>query len=128
MSSEPLRFIVDVGVGKKVEGWLRAAGYDVASVRDVNPRASDDDILKKAVEEARIVLTMDKDFGELVYRLGKAHVGVLILRLEDADGNHKVNVMRNIITVHGDKLPGSFCVYQGDTLRVSTPKRMGSNL
>ncbi len=89
-------------------------------MRDINPRARDEDILKRAFEESRIVLTMDKDFGELVYRLGKAHVGVLILRLEDADGNHKVNVMQNIITLHGNKLPGPFCVYQGETSRVST--------
>lgn len=60
MSSDNMRFIVDVGVGKKVEGWLREAGFDVVSVRDINPRASDSDILKLAVEECRIVLTMDK--------------------------------------------------------------------
>ncbi len=59
MSPKELRFMVDVGVGKKVERWLREAGYDVAAVREINPRASDNDILKLAVEDSRIVLTMD---------------------------------------------------------------------
>jgi predicted nuclease of predicted toxin-antitoxin system len=92
MPAQELRFMVDVGVGRKVERWLREAGCDVAAVREIDPRAGDSDILKLSVEDSRIVLTMDKDFGELVYRSGKAHA---------------------------DKLKGSFCVYQNNTLRVS---------
>jgi len=62
---------------------------------------------------------MDKDFGELVYRLGKTHTGVLVLRMEDADADEKTNVVRNIILRHADKLEDNFCFYQDDTLRVS---------
>jgi len=116
-----LRFVVDVGVGKKVERYLREAGCDVTAIRDINPRASDTEILKLAVEESRIVLTMDKDFGELVYRSGKAHAGVLILRMEDADGDAKTAVVGNILRKHSDKLENRFCVYQDGTLRVSHP-------
>jgi predicted nuclease of predicted toxin-antitoxin system len=61
-----LRLLVDVGVGKAVEEWLRTAGYDVKAVRDVDPRMDDDAILAWAATEHRLVLTMDKDFGELV--------------------------------------------------------------
>jgi predicted nuclease of predicted toxin-antitoxin system len=119
MTLPELRFMVDVGVGKKVEQWLLDAGYDVASIREIDPRASDSEILKRAFEDFRIVLTMDKDFGELVYRLGNAHAGVLILRLEDSNSDEKVNAVRNIILQRGDKLKGSFCVYQDNTLRIS---------
>ena len=66
MTATRLKFMVDVGVGKKVERWLREVGCDVAAVREINPRAGDREILKLAVEDFRIVLTMDKDFGELV--------------------------------------------------------------
>lgn len=44
-----LRLLVDVGVGKKVERWLQEHGHDVKSVRDINPRMSDKEILKIAV-------------------------------------------------------------------------------
>lgn len=64
--SSPLRLLVDAGVGTAVEGWLRAAGHDVAAVRDRDPRMPDQDILTWAVAEQRIVITMDTDFGELV--------------------------------------------------------------
>lgn len=119
MTVTRLKFMVDVGVGKKVERWLREAGYDVAAVREINPRAGDREILKLAFEDSRIVLTMDKDFGELVYRLGKAHAGVLVLRMEDADGDEKTNIVKDILLQHADKLEGSFCVYKDGTLRIS---------
>ena len=59
-----IRSLVDVGMGKKVQSWLMANGYDVKCVRDINPRMDDDDILKLAPSEKRIVVTMDKDFGQ----------------------------------------------------------------
>ena len=55
---------------------------------------SEDDILAWAVREQRLVVTMDKDFGEMVYRSGRAHAGVLLLRLDDATGDEKVRVLR----------------------------------
>ncbi len=102
-----------------MERWLREVGCDVAAVREIDPRAGDSEILKLAVEDSRIVLTMDKDFGELVYRLGKTHAGVLVLRMEDADGDEKTNIVKNILQQHADKLEGNFCVYKDGTLRIS---------
>jgi predicted nuclease of predicted toxin-antitoxin system len=113
-----LRVLTDVGVGKHVEDWLRTAGYDVQAVRDVDPRMSDDDILAWAVREARLVMTMDKDFGEMVYRSGQAHAGVLLLRLDDATGEEKTRVVRQIFTRHGHQLADHFSVYQNGRLRI----------
>ncbi len=81
---EKLKFLVDVGVGRKVEQWLKENGYDVKSVIDIDPRMPDNQILKTAESDLRTVLTMDKDFGELVFKNRQNHKGVLILRLEDA--------------------------------------------
>ncbi|MDI6744714.1 MAG: DUF5615 family PIN-like protein [Thermodesulfovibrionales bacterium] len=115
-----LKFLVDVGVGKKVEKWLADNDHDVKCIRDINPKADDSEILHLAVTEGRMVITMDKDFGELVYNSGKLHSGVLILRLEDADGNQKVKVMKKILTEYSDKLYGKFCVFQGERLRIKS--------
>jgi predicted nuclease of predicted toxin-antitoxin system len=56
----------------------------VETVRDRDARMVDSAILAWAVNEQRLVITMDKDFGELVFRSGQAHDGVLLLRLEEA--------------------------------------------
>ncbi len=47
-----LRFLVDVGVGKKVEDWLTLHDYDALSVREIDPKMDDKDILKLAVSES----------------------------------------------------------------------------
>jgi predicted nuclease of predicted toxin-antitoxin system len=119
MAMGQLKFMIDVGVGKKVEQWLTAQGYDVKTVRSFDPKAEDAEILKRAESESRMVVTMDKDFGELVYRSGKGHAGVLILRLEDATGDEKVSVVKKILSEHGDKIRGRFCVFQAGRLRIS---------
>ena len=113
-----LKFLVDVGVSKTAEEWMRSEGYDVLTVREINPRMPDVDILSLAVAEQRLVVTMDKDFGELVYHSGQIHTGVLLLRMEDATGVEKVAAIRQILATHADKLVGHFCVYRNQRLRV----------
>ena len=113
-----MKFLVDLGVGKKVEKWLQEKGYDVKSVRDINPEAKDSEVLHLAVAENRMVITMDKDFGELVYNSGKAHSGVLILRLEDANGAQKIVTLQKILSEYSDKMENKFCVFQHGRLRI----------
>jgi predicted nuclease of predicted toxin-antitoxin system len=114
----PLRVLVDIGVGIAVEEWLRTAGHDVATVRSIDPRMADADILAWAVREQRLVITMDKDFGELVYRSGQAHNGVLLLRLDDANAAEKVRVVTRIFAAHQARLAGRFSVYRDGRLRI----------
>lgn len=113
-----MKFLVDVGVGKKVEEWLQNNGHDTRSVRDIDPRTKDSEILRIAVAEGRMVITMDKDFGELVYNSGRAHSGVMILRLEDANGDEKAKVVAKIVSEHLHRIEGKFCIYQDARLRI----------
>jgi predicted nuclease of predicted toxin-antitoxin system len=102
--------LVDAGVG--------SAGHDVACVRDRDPRMADSDVLSWAVAEQRLVVTMDKDFGELVFLSGQAHVGVLLLRFADADSAAKVAAVEAVVSTFGDQLAGHFSVYQNGQLRI----------
>jgi predicted nuclease of predicted toxin-antitoxin system len=113
-----LKILVDVSAGQAIEDVLRILGHDVVSVRDRDARMADVDILAWAVADARLVVTMDKDFSELVYHAGQAHHGVLLLRLEDARIAEKQSVTREIFTLYGDQLPGKFAVYQDGRLRI----------
>ena len=118
MGQESLKLIVDVGVGKEVERWLLNQGYDIKSVREMDPRMSDRKILKMAVSEKRVVVTMDKDFGELVYNSGMPHAGVLLLRLEEAVSDEKVKIVEKILEEYSDRLLNKFCVFKGGILRI----------
>ena len=113
-----MKFLVDVGVGKGVETWLKKTGYDVLPMREVNCRAQDIEILHLAVEDQRMIVTMDKDFGELVFNSGLPHAGVLLLRLESATGEQKSEIVEKIIGGYSDQMAGNFCVYQDGKLRI----------
>lgn len=118
MSKSDLKFLVDAGVGKKVESFLSESGYDFKSVREIDHRMKDSEILKLANSERRIVITMDKDFGELIFNSGLSHYGVLLLRLDDSNGEEKVETIKEIITKYESSLKNNFCVYQNSRLRI----------
>ncbi len=118
MNNIELKFIVDVGVSNKVEKWLALQGFDVVNVRDIDPRLPDYEIVKIATKENRMVITMDKDFGELVYRSNVTHTGVLLLRLDGYSSQEKVNLIKTILEEHQDKIIGKFCVYKDNNLRI----------
>ena len=80
----------------------------------------DEDILVWAVKEDRIVITMDKDFGELVYQQNYSHRGVLLLRLENEVSQRKIEVLSFILNEHIVSLPNRFCVYQNGRIRISS--------
>ncbi len=117
MTDKP-KFLIDVGVGIIVEDWLKSQDFDVQSIRNLNPKMPDVDIVKLAEKEQRIVITMDKDFGTLVYSSNLKHCGVLLLRLDNTSSVEKFNVIKDIFANYHDQLSNHFCVYQNNTLRI----------
>ena len=63
----PLKFLMDVGVSKAAEEWMHSENYDVLTVREINPRMPDIDILSLAVAEQRILVTMDSHVISLAW-------------------------------------------------------------
>ncbi|MBX9579730.1 MAG: DUF5615 family PIN-like protein [Gemmataceae bacterium] len=113
-----MNVLVDVNAGPAVAAALRGLGHDAAFVGDRDPTLPDDDILARAAADGRLVVTLDKDFGELAYRSGLPHVGVLLLRLGNVRAAEKVRAVTDIFTQYGDQLSGRFAVYQDGRLRI----------
>ncbi len=78
----------------------------------------DDGVLRRAVAEDRILVTNDKDFGEMVFRDGRPHKGVVLLRLEDERTPNKVRVFEQLLARHADQLAGNFVVATETTVRI----------
>ncbi|MEW6110430.1 MAG: DUF5615 family PIN-like protein [Nitrospirota bacterium] len=79
-----MKFIADMGISQTTVQWLKEEGFNAVHVRDTGMhRSSDTDIVKKAMEEARIILTCDLDFGDIVSASGERCPSVIILRLEE---------------------------------------------
>ena len=113
-----MRFLVDECTGPAVAKWLRNQDYDVSSVYEENQGAVDDDILEKADTENRILITNDKDFGELVFRKQKTHKGVILLRLEDERSVNKIAVLKRLMKHYKDRLVNNFVVVTETTIRI----------
>lgn len=114
-----MKFVIDVGVGRSVEVQLAADGYDVLPVRDRDQHLADQEILRWAVQEQAIVVTMDKDFGNLIWKERPPRAGVVLLRMEDATGPEKAAAPRRIVREVGPELPHHFTVFKNDRLRIS---------
>ena len=113
-----LRFLIDVNVGLAVAHSLQRDGHDITFAGDVDWCMTDADMLSLAHGEGRIILTMDTDFGELVYSSRQLHAGVLLLRMPGANREAKIRVVQEIVGRHGDQLPNHFCVYRQGRLRI----------
>jgi len=111
-------FIVDESTGTAVVEYLRSIGHDVLFVAEAMPQADDPDILGRAVSEERILVTNDKDFGELVFRSGQAHHGVVLLRLHDESPANRVRVVKAVLEQHADQLAGHFIVATEGGVRI----------
>ncbi|HLP46520.1 MAG TPA: DUF5615 family PIN-like protein [Candidatus Deferrimicrobium sp.] len=118
MSSEGLKLLIDVGVGIKVDAWLKQKNHDIRSIRDLDPRMPDVEILKIAMFEKRLIITMDKDFGELIYKSKWPHSGVLLLRLEDERAEEKIKIIEAILNDYSSKIANKFSVFKNNRLRI----------
>jgi len=103
-----VRFPVDECTGPAVAKWLKELGHQVYSVFDEAAGMSDDDILSKASTEAWILITNDKDFGEMIFRERRPHNGVIFLRLADERSANKIAVLLNVLKNYSARLSGRF--------------------
>jgi predicted nuclease of predicted toxin-antitoxin system len=103
-----MRFLVDEWTGPHVATWLHSLGHEVFSVFDQIPGEDDEFLLDKALAEDWIIITNDKDFGELVNRQQHKHRGIVLLRLDDERTANKIYVLKNLLEKYADRLHDSF--------------------
>jgi predicted nuclease of predicted toxin-antitoxin system len=77
-----MRFLLDMNLPPAMADWLRAGGHDAVHVRDLGlADLPDRDVFARAVQDQRIIVTFDLDFGEIVGLPRAEGAGVVILRL-----------------------------------------------
>ena len=113
-----MKFLCDEGVDRPIVEALRAAGHNVTYVAEQNPGIEDEDVLHSASHEGRVLVTADKDFGELVYRQGRLHSGILLVRLHGLRPSEKAQIAVSAIGEHGSELEQSFAVLEKGRIRI----------
>jgi predicted nuclease of predicted toxin-antitoxin system len=113
-----VRFVVDECTGPRVARWLEEQGHDVVSIYDVDKGAEDVDVLARAVRELRVVVTIDKDFGELVFRDRLPHTGIILLRLAIETAPAKIAVLDQVLKSFAGRIEGNYIVATEDSARL----------
>ena len=99
-----MNLLADESVDRQIVERLRRDGHTVLSVAEMTPGISDDVVLSLANEAEAILPTADKDFGELVFRQGRATAGVLLLRLAGLLPEQKARIAASTIRDHAEEL------------------------
>lgn len=117
-----MRFLADENVSRLVER-LRAAGFDVTVVGATQSGDSDNDVLQTAESEGRILITEDRDFGELVVRQRLGVQGVILLELDRLSNAAEAALVVEIVSAQADKLTGNLFVIEPARVRVRPLRR-----
>ena len=113
-----MNFLADESVDQPIIDRLRQAGHLVVAVSEMAPGMSDDDVLQQANLVGATLLTSDKDFGDLVFRQGKIHAGVILLRLSGMSNAGKADVVERAVRQHGNQMSGGFSVVSPGAVRI----------
>jgi predicted nuclease of predicted toxin-antitoxin system len=113
-----MKFLLDVCCSShSFRRILVKLGHDVRLVSEADPRASDETVLAMAHEEGCIVITEDKDFGELIAVQRRPHSG--IIRFLELSVSGQVAAMQEVMTQHQNELEsGSIIVVTRSRIRV----------
>jgi predicted nuclease of predicted toxin-antitoxin system len=107
---EEVKFIGDVNVEKPIIDYLLANGYNTKWIPDLDRRMVDEKLLELASREKRILVTNDKDFGELTFRQKRVSAGIVLFRVKGQNSRDKVRLLRKLLLAHGNRLRGYFTV------------------
>jgi len=113
-----MKLLADESVERQIVERLRLDGHDVLYVAEMEPGIGDPLVLQRANEHEALLITGDKDFGELVYRLRQIHRGVVLIRLAGASPIDKAQMVSEVLAQRGPEIPENFTVISPTQLRI----------
>ena len=113
-----MRILADEDVAGPLVTWLRSEGHDLIWMAEVGPGADDASVIGRAMEQDRVILTQDRDFGELVFRGTQRLAGVIYLRLATRNVAELVAAFRALWPRIEPRAPGHLVVVARGRLRV----------
>lgn len=113
-----MNFLADENVDRQIVGRLRQDGHLVWYVAEMEPGISDDVVLDLAGREEALLLTADKDFGELVFRQHRLAPGIVLIRLAGLSPTRKAELVASAINRHSTELLRAFAVMTPGGIRI----------
>lgn len=112
-----MKFLADMNIEKPIVDELKRMGHNIIWVADLDRYLDDLSIFKIARKENRILLTNDKDFGEIVFRQKLIPTGIVLFRIKGQDVRKKVKLLKKLLAAHSDKIVNHFVVVAKEKFR-----------
>ena len=113
-----MKFLIDRCAGHFLAEWLRNQGHDVLESRDLGPHPGDRVVLEWAHKQARVLITIDTDFGQLIFSERLEHSG--LIRLPDVPSVERQHIMEDLLNRFGEEIEnGSLITVRGGRIRIS---------
>lgn len=110
---------MDRCAGRRLAGWLRTEGHDVLGAWELGADPGDRALLEHAANEHRVLVTIDTDFGELIFLHGLPHAG--LIRLPDVPFHQRIAIIGELIASHRNILEiGAVITVRGERVRISS--------
>jgi predicted nuclease of predicted toxin-antitoxin system len=113
-----MKFFADENIARAIVAWLRTEGHDVVYAAEAKPGAADIDWLRETECSERIIVTSDKDFGELIFRDHLNSHGVILLRLADLTLAERIERLKSAWSVIEANPKGAFIVITLQKVRI----------
>ena len=110
--------LADESVDGPIVRQLRDAGYDVDYVAEMSPGIDDERVMERANRGCALLMTTDKDFGEMVFRQGKVARGVVLIRLAGLTQDLKARLVKEALQSHGEDMSDAFTVISPGLVRI----------
>ncbi len=113
-----MNLFADESVDRQIVERLRRDGFQVPFIAEMAPGISDDAVLDRANQEGAMLITADKDFGELVFRQNRISHGVILLRLAGISAERKAEIVASAIQRFAKDLPETFAIIMPNAVRI----------
>ena len=113
-----MNFVADESVDRDIVQRLRREGHQVWYVAEMDPGITDDDVLEVANRETALLLTADKDFGEMAFRQRRFSGGIVLMRLAGLSAQRKEDIVADAVSQHAQELPQRFTVITPGLCRI----------
>ena len=113
-----MKVLADESVDRPIVQRLRDDGHEVVYVAELSPSIADSEVLQRANDSRALLLTADKDFGELVFRQRRLHAGVVLIRLAGLPAAVKAATVATVLQDYGARLCNAFSAISPGVVRI----------
>ena len=115
-----MNFMADESCAGPVIRALRDAGHDVVAIAEIARGATDEQVLERALNEKRVLVTEDRDYGELVFARGRSSAGVILVRFHSRARQAKPATVVEAVAKLSSRLRDAFTVVEPGRVRISS--------